>query len=197
MHMKSFLTSPGAVVALAPRISARRSVPMAIARIAGALLLTALAAQVRVPVPGTDVPMTLQLLAVLVVGLSLPTAEALAAMTLYVLCGVCGLPVFSPGSAGLLGPTGGYLVGFVLGIVVIGLTRGRGNVSALRMITAAGLGAAVVLISGTAWRALWIGDWAVAATTMSLPFVPKAIVEVLLAVALVRRGSGRRSPANE
>ncbi len=160
---------------------------MVAGRVVGFCGLTALAAQVRIPVPGTDVPMTLQLLAVLLAGLLLPVREALASMALYLVCGAAGLPVFAPHSLGILGPTGGFLVGFLPGVCVIGWLRGRSHPGVVRLIVASAAAAAVVLTLGTAWRAAWLGDWTVAAATSLAPFAPKAFVEVLLAAGLARQ----------
>ncbi|MGH7526140.1 MAG: biotin transporter BioY, partial [Gemmatimonadales bacterium] len=85
-------------------------------------LLVALSAQVTVPVPLNPVPMTLQPLAVLVVGGLLGGASGAGALVLYLALGMLGLPVFAGGSSGivrLLGPTGGYLLAFP---VAAGLT---------------------------------------------------------------------------
>ena len=65
-------------------------------------LLVAVAAQVAVPVPFTPVPMTLQPLAVLVVGGLLGAAGGLAALTTYLALGLLGLPVFAGGSSGVV-----------------------------------------------------------------------------------------------
>jgi biotin transport system substrate-specific component len=148
-----------------------------------------LAAHVRVPVPGTDVPMTLQLLAVLVAGLALPTGESVGSMAFYLVCGAAGLPMFAAGSAGLAGATAGYLVGFVVAVAFVGLLRGRRS-GTWRMMLAATVGAATVLASGAAWRAIVFDDWTWAAATGVLPFAPKAMIEVLLAVAIVKRTGG-------
>src|SRR6185436_16952439 len=79
--------------------------------------LVTLAAQISVPLPGTPVPMTLQPLAVLLVGGLLGARLGAASMVLYLALGIAGLPVFTPtvpllGNARLLGPTGGYLLAY-------------------------------------------------------------------------------------
>ena len=79
-----------------------RAMRVVLSALAGCLLMCVCTALVRIPVPGTDVPMTLQLLAVLVVGFSMSPWRAAAAMALYVACGAAGLPVFA-GSGGLAG----------------------------------------------------------------------------------------------
>src|SRR5256714_3890691 len=81
----------------------------------GALVVAA-AAQVAVPLPGTPVPMTLQPLAVLLVGGMLGPGLGAASLMLYLALGAAGLPVFTPiglpGVARLIGPTGGYLLSY-------------------------------------------------------------------------------------
>ncbi len=96
----------------------------AAAVVLGALLVAA-AAQVAVPLPGTPVPMTLQPLAVLLVGGLLGAPLGALSMILYLAMGAAGLPVFTPtvplvGFARLLGPTGGYLLAYPVAAWVVG-----------------------------------------------------------------------------
>ncbi|PYP08151.1 MAG: biotin transporter BioY, partial [Gemmatimonadetes bacterium] len=87
----------------------------AAAGILGAALVAA-AAQVAIPLPGTPVPMTLQPLAVLLVGGLLGRWLGASSLLLYLALGAAGLPVFTPvglpGVARLFGPTGGYLLAY-------------------------------------------------------------------------------------
>src|SRR5262249_45308872 len=81
--------------------------------ILGASLVTALAAQVAIPLPWTPVPLTGQTFAVLLTGAVLGARGAFLAQLLYLIEGAAGLPVFAGGAAGMLkliGPTGGYLL---------------------------------------------------------------------------------------
>jgi len=150
--------------------------------------LTALGAQVKVPLPWTDVPMTLQPLPVLLAGLLLTPGVAASSMLLYAGVGAAGLPVFTPGSAGIFGPTGGYIVGFVAGAGLVGLLRGGAGAGLYRLATAGFAGMLCVFAFGLAWRTvLFGGDLAAAVATGLLPFVAKAIVEVLLAAAMARQ----------
>jgi biotin transport system substrate-specific component len=87
--------------------------------------LVAAAAQIAVPLPGTPVPMTLQPLAVLLVGGLLGARLGATSMALYLALGIAGLPVFTPtvplvGIARLLGPTGGYLLAYPVAAFVVG-----------------------------------------------------------------------------
>ena len=96
----------------------------ALAVVLGALLV-ALAAQVSIPLPGTPVPMTLQPMAVLLVGGLLGPQLGALSMILYLAMGAAGLPVFTPtvplvGVARLVGPTGGYLLAYPLAAYAVG-----------------------------------------------------------------------------
>jgi biotin transport system substrate-specific component len=94
--------------------------------VVGGAALTALAAQVSIPLPFTPVPLTLQTFAVLLVGASLGTARGLLSMALYLLVGVAGAPVFSHGTSGWGGASFGYVVGFVLAAALVGRLAERG-----------------------------------------------------------------------
>jgi biotin transport system substrate-specific component len=152
--------------------------------------LITLGALVRVPIPGTDVPMTLQLLAVLVTGFVLTPRRAVAATLAYLGCGVAGLPVFAS-TAGLAGPTAGYLAGFVLAAWLVAVLKGARSPHAARLMLAGAAGVLVVFVLGVAWRlvlarlaGLGGGDCAVVVMTGLAPFAGKAVVELLLAVTI-------------
>ena len=154
-------------------------------------LLITLAAFVRVPVYGTDVPMTLQVLAVLLTGFALTPRRAAAATLTYLACGAAGLPVFAS-PAGLLGPTAGYLVGFVLCAWLVAALKGEGRGRVIRLLLAGAAGVVVVFALGIAWRLVLArligqggGDLWFAVTTGLVPFAGKAVVELLLAVTMV------------
>jgi len=90
--------------------------------VAGSLFVAALA-QVSLPLPFTPVPITGQTFAVLLVGAVLGARRGAASLVLYLLEGSLGLPVFANGTNGLarlLGPTGGYLIGFVAAAWIVG-----------------------------------------------------------------------------
>ncbi len=164
----------------------RQTAAVTVGLVLGLLLLMTLAAQVRIPVPGTEVPMTLQLLVVLTAGLLLTPNQSAAGLSSYVLLGTAGLPVLSPGSAGLWGPTGGYLVGFIPAAWLMGILRGRNDSGVSRLLAAGSVGVVVVFVCGIGWRMIWLGgDWRLALQTGLLPFALKAIVELCLAVAVV------------
>lgn len=119
--------------------------------------LVALAAQVRIPLPFSPVPVTGQTFAVLLVAAALGARLGPASLGLYVLEGAVGLPVFAGGNAGLAtlsGATGGYLVGFVAAAAVVGALAQRGwdrrfATAALAMLA----GEVVIYACGLAWLA--------------------------------------------
>lgn len=157
----------------------------------GCCLLVSLGAQVRIPVPGTDVFMTLQPLAVLLTGFALSPRRALAATLLYLACGTVGLPVFA-GSGGLAGPTAGYLIGFVVAAWLISVLKGGHGAGFGTLLLAGAAGLLVIFALGIAWRiglvyvlGLYDGDvWFVVSTGL-IPFLAKTVVELLVAVTLV------------
>lgn len=156
-------------------------------RISLGALVVALAAQVSVPVPLSPVPMTLQPLAVLVVGGLLGAAEGLGALITYLAFGVLGLPVFAGGSSGfvhLAGPTGGYLLAFPLAAGLVGaLVADTWRI--LRVLVACALGMALIHIGGVAQLALLGGDPALAFRVGFVPFFTGDLLKVGLASAVI------------
>ena len=108
-----------------------RATPATIARVVGFAVALAAAAQVAIPLPGTPVPFTLQPLLVVLAGFWLGPVAGAASMTLYLLAGAAGLPVFAPvgapGVARLLGPTGGYLLAYPVAAAVVGALATRAS----------------------------------------------------------------------
>lgn len=113
--------------------------------------LTAVGAFIKIPLPLSPVPITLQVFFVLLAGLVLGARWGGTSMVVYVMLGVIGLPVFSGGSSGpgiLLGPTGGYIIGFVAGAFVTGLVYNKANDSKTATIGAMISGLAVIYLLG-------------------------------------------------
>jgi biotin transport system substrate-specific component len=118
--------------------------------VAAFVLATAFGAQVAVPVPLTSVPMTLQVLFVILAGAVLGPWLGAAAMATYLTIGVAGAPVFSGGGAGLpwlLGPTGGYLVAMPAAAFLTGWVAGR-NGSRVRLLAGLAVGVLTIYAGG-------------------------------------------------
>lgn len=127
----------------------------------GTLLLTISA---KIQIPFWPVPMTMQTYVVLVLGMAYGWRLAGATMLLYLAQGAFGLPVFAGtpekglGLAYMMGPTGGYLLGFVAAAVVMGWLAERGfDRSFARAAFAMTIGHAIVFAFGFAWLASLIG----------------------------------------
>ena len=119
--------------------------------------LTALGAQVQIPIG--PVPITLQVLFVLLSGLVLGSKLGAFSQLEYLALGFAGVPVFAQGKSGLvalLGPTGGYLIGFVLGAYIAGLlAESVARPGRIRFFAAGLAGTAGIYLCGSLWLATW------------------------------------------
>ena len=157
--------------------------------------LTAIAAQVSIPLPFTPVPLTLQPMVVLVGAMVLGARLGAASQVMYLALGIAGLPVFaaSPllpqGAARLLGPTGGYLMSYPLAAFVTGWLAERGfDRRYLTSIAAMALGLAIVYAGGVAWLTVASQpargiDAALAAGVV--PFVVPDILKLVVAAGVM------------
>jgi biotin transport system substrate-specific component len=119
----------GAVATARPRVLADLvpgSLLRDLALVIGAAAITAIAAQVSIPLPFTPVPISLQTFTVLLSGAALGPLRGGAAMLLYLLAGMAGVPWFSEQRSGFDFPSFGYIIGFVLAGVVVGARARRG-----------------------------------------------------------------------
>jgi biotin transport system substrate-specific component len=152
--------------------------------IAGATAVTALAAQVAIPVPWSPVPITGQTFAVLLSGAVLGARRAFLAQALYLAEGACGLPVFAGGAAGLAvlaGPTGGYLAAFPVAAFVTGALAERGwDRRFATMLAAMLIGSVAIFALGLAGLSRFVPSNGLLAAGL-LPFVPGDLVKSSLA----------------
>lgn len=161
------------------------------AMVLGGSLLIAMAAQVSVPF--YPVPMTLQTLAILVVGLSFGARLGAATLMAYLAQGAVGLPVFAGGMSGLAymaGPTAGFLLGFVAMAWLAGLAAERGIAKGVVMTSVVALVlAAALYIPGLAWPAAILGKSADALWTgWMAPFLLGDAVKAVIAALVVTAG---------
>ncbi len=155
-------------------------------------LVTALSAQIAVPLPFSPVPLTGQTFSVLLTGALLGPRLGALAMLLYLMEGASGLPFFAGGAFGaarLLGPTGGYLIAYPLAAAAVGWLTTRGwDRRPLTMLAAMLLGSAIIFALGAAWLAHFVGGASHALTLGVLPFLPGDAVKALLAAGLLPLG---------
>ncbi len=150
----------------------------------------ALTAQVEIPL--WPVPLTLQTLGVLFTGAVLGSRRGALALLLYLAEGAVGLPVFAGGASSveyMLGPTGGYLVGFVVAAGVVGWLAERGW-DRRRVWTAVAmvLGNVVIYVFGVAWLAVFLGDLGGALVQGMLLFVVGDLIKIAVATLTLPGG---------
>jgi biotin transport system substrate-specific component len=159
---------------------------------AGAALVAVLA---QVAVPLWPVPVTGQTLAVLLVGASLGAARGAASLSLYALLGAVGLPIYSDASSGwsvLLGPTGGYIIGFIASAAIVGWAAERSWDRGWYkpIITFVG-GSLVVFAFGLPWLAVSLGELGLPNDLQSVlvagfyPFIIGGLIKAAIAAALL------------
>ena len=156
--------------------------------VAGLTLLTVVGAKVAIPLPGTPVPATLQTLPVLLAGLLLGSRLGALSQAAYVAIGLAGLPVFALPGAGpayLLGPTGGYLIGFMAAAWLAGALAGPGSGAGFaRRLAAVAVAIAAIHAAGVLWLALlFSSDTFDAFRAGSLPFLVFDLAKGVLACA--------------
>ena len=141
-----------------------------------------MAAAAQINVPLLPVPMTLQSLAVLMIGAAYGARLGAATLALYALEGAIGLPVFAEFKSGVMLASFGYVLGFIAAAYVVGFLAERGwDRSPVSMFAAMLLGAVVLYVPGLIWLAAWIGDAQKAIVLGLLPFAVGDLVKAAVA----------------
>ncbi|MBX9470796.1 biotin transporter BioY [Microcella sp.] len=164
-----------------------------IALVVAGTALVAVLAQVAIPL--WPVPVTGQTLAVLLVGASLGAARGAASLALYAVLGGLGLPIYSDASGGwsvLLGPTGGYIIGFIVSAALVGWAAERAWDRGWYkpIITFIG-GSLVVFAIGLPWLAVSLGQLGLPNDLQSVlvagfyPFIIGGLIKAAIAAALL------------
>ena len=129
MQTSHTTASAAATTSLARRIVAASWKPVLFA-----VLMWLSAAAGEIPIPGTPVPITLQTFVVMLAALMLPWKQSGAAMLMYLAAGAVGLPVFAGGAStmALVGPSAGFLIGFLPAAIVTSLLKGEARTDSLK-----------------------------------------------------------------
>jgi biotin transport system substrate-specific component len=152
--------------------------------------LICVSSYIKIDLP-SSVPITAQTLAVMLAGSVLSPKQAAFSLLTYLMLGAVGAPIFAGGAAGLpiiFGKTGGYLIGFLVGAVVISLIRGKKN--SLLVLGLANLigGVVVVSIFGALWFSFVTGmDMAKTFVLVVLPYLPGDLIKVVAATIIANR----------
>jgi biotin transport system substrate-specific component len=157
---------------------------------------------ISIPLPFSPVPVVLQNPFCLLAGLVLGPGLGSAAVGLYLAAGIAGAPVFAGAAGGiprLLGPTGGFLLGYLLSAFIGGLIAGpprRGTLSRRRLILAAAAGFLVIYVPGVIRLRFALGSWGKALGAGFIPFIIGDAVKGVIAVLItprLRRAVGDRT----
>ena len=182
------------------------SIPRKLALAIGIAGLTGLLAQARIPLPWSPVPVTGQTFAVLLAAILLGRWWGGISLAIYAGLGAAGLPWFSGWSGGvgyLAGPTGGYIIGFILAALFLGhftdtYVRSRSFLSMLALMLFANF--VLIYVPGLLLLGLWlksVGGGAVTFTTLlsmgAIPFIPGDITKAVMAAALARGITPKRA----
>jgi biotin transport system substrate-specific component len=193
-----------AIEVVNPQQAQSLDVPRQIALVVGATLFVALCAHITIPLmPLTPVPLTVQNFAVLLVGLLLGSRRGFAALMVYLVEGMAGLPVFSPigpgGVAQLFGPTGGFLLAYPFVAFVAGYVFERGARSFARAAVSGILAEIMLFLGGLSWLYVLTHSLARAAYFGLYWFIAAEVMKVMFAAAIATRwhrlGSGKATYA--
>lgn len=174
----------------------QRRLWLSVAGVVGFAVLTAVSARLAIPLPGTPVPLTLQTLFAVLAGITLGPTLGAASMAFYLLLGITGYNVFAVSvfeGGRFIGPTAGYLIGFVLAQPIVGCLAQR-RMSGSRAPTrrnwmdvcvAAILGHAVIFGAGLIWLATYMQTDLSRTLEMGLwPFLTGTIVKTAFAAGV-------------
>lgn len=154
------------------------------------LLAALIAAGAYLAIPIGPVPIVLQNLFVFLAGLLLGSRWGVASVGVYLLAGALGFPVFAGGIGGIgrfAGPTGGYLVGFLPAVFVIGLITEKSAAGVFIEVTAMVCGTAIVYLFGITWLKMLTGMTLTKTLLLGMyPFLLGDILKIAAAVLIAR-----------
>jgi biotin transport system substrate-specific component len=158
--------------------------------VAAGVLLVAGAAQVRIPLADTPVPITGQTFAVVLIGAAYGASLGASTLVAYWLIGLAGAPIYAEGKSGwdtFVGPTGGYIVGFVLAAALTGyLAQKRWDRRFSSSLGAMLLGNVAIYVPGLLWLAHYLNTGVNDTLVAGLyPFVFGDVIKLFLAGALL------------
>lgn len=154
------------------------------------LMAALIAAGAYIAIPIGPIPIVLQNLFVILTGLLLGSRWGLAGILVYLLAGICGLPVFAGGTGGIgkfIGPTGGYLLGYIPAVYLIGVISERSQRRMWLDAVAAIAGSVIVYCFGVSWLKVVSGMTLAKAMTVGMyPFLIGDVVKIAAAVVIAK-----------
>ncbi len=157
--------------------------------------LNGVLAQISIPIPITEIPFSLQVLGVTLTAVLLGKYYGTISIGLYLLVGALGFPVFAMQKAGLgvlLGPTGGYLFGFLIAAFIIGFLVEKLPFNFFSLLFANFIGILIIYSLGVSQLKLVLDmTWSKAFIAGALPFIPldliKIVITSLIALEVIKR----------
>lgn len=176
------IAQPAVIADVVPRTWVRQ-----LLLVVGAASFVGLSAQIAIPLPFTPVPLTLQTFAVLLSAAALGSARGVAAMVLYAVAGIAGVPWFAQGTSGFTMPSFGYIVGFIVAAAVVGRIAEHGSTrSVLRTAGLMVLGNVIVYAIGVTWLKFSVDlTWGTAVAKGLAPFVAGDLIKIAAAAGLL------------
>ncbi len=158
-----------------------------------------LMAQIAIPLPFTPVPVTMQTFGISLLAISLGSRKAPLAVLMYLLQATIGLPVLAKGLTNplwMIGPNGGYLIGFIVSSYVVGkLIESYRGAHFLKNWLILSLNEGIILFFGAAFLGLFVG-WEHAFAMGALPFIPGALLKITMAASSIQPIEWARSKFN-
>jgi biotin transport system substrate-specific component len=154
--------------------------------IVGGTLFIAALAQIAIPVPGSPVPVTGQTLAVYLIGTTYGARLGFATFATYLLAGIAGAPVFAPaatmGIARITGATGGYLIGMLIAVLVLGaLADRKADQKFKTSFPALILGSVIIFTFGLVWLQTSLNlTWAQTISAGLTPFIFGEVIKIAI-----------------
>ncbi len=152
--------------------------------------LIAIGSYISFPIPFSPIPIVLSDFFLMLSGLCLGASGGAASVGLFLFLGAIGIPVFTGGKGGLavfIGPTGGFLLGYLIGVYVLGLVSEKGKPSFLKDLIGLIIANLVIFGFGVPWLKLLLKlTWGTALTLGLMPFVIGNIVKTIAALALIQ-----------
>lgn len=159
-------------------------------------ILITIGAFVYIPLPFTPVPITLQVLFVLLAGIILGERYGSLSTLMYVIMGICGLPIFAGATGGILrliGPTGGYIAGFVFAPVVVSLLYRKTGKSSFSTFVAMLGGVIVIYLLGAIQLFVFFNRGFLHVIKVGiLPFIAGDFIKIALAFFVIQFIKRRR-----
>jgi biotin transport system substrate-specific component len=154
------------------------------------LMAALIAAGSYLAIPIGPVPIVLQNLFIFLSGLLLGRRWGVVSVTVYILVGACGLPIFSIGRGGIghiLGPTGGYLIGYIPAVYLIGIISEKTGHRSVYDVIAMICGSIIIYACGITWLKILTGmTFSKTLVVGMFPFLPGDALKIAVAVPIAK-----------